>query len=188
MDMIGRTFRNDILQANVTMFKTIGVEPTALENGNVPLDLDVTPFDNSNTFKEGVSRTYKGYDGYAPMMVYISAEGYLSNTELREGKQHSQKRPPAFLRKTFDIAHQLTDKPLLVRVLFEHLEILVRIAVDKALPIFQRDVVQFAIRNGHTNDRLVAIGAIPLPRTTQTIAMGTAQLIGHSHPPLIHST
>lgn len=94
MDMIGRTFRNDILQANVTMFKTIGVEPTALENGNVPLDLDVTPFDNSNTFKEGVSRTYKGYDGYAPMMVYISAEGYLSNTELREGKQHSQKRPP----------------------------------------------------------------------------------------------
>ena len=81
--MIGRSLRNDILKANVTMFKTIGVEPTALESGNVPLDFDVTPFDNSKTFKEGVSRTYKGYDGYAPMMSYIGAEGYLANTELR---------------------------------------------------------------------------------------------------------
>ena len=71
MDMIGSSLRKDILQANITMFKTIGVEPTALENGNVPLDLDVTPFDNSKTFKEGVSRTYKGFDGYAPMMAYI---------------------------------------------------------------------------------------------------------------------
>ena len=96
MDIIGRSLRNDILRANVTMFKTIGVEPTALENGNVPLDFDVTPFDNSKSFKEGVSRTYKGYDGYAPMMGYIGAEGYLANTELREGKQHSQKGTPAF--------------------------------------------------------------------------------------------
>ena len=63
--MIGSSLRKDILQANVTMFKTIGVEPTALENGNVPLDLDVTPFDNSKMFKESVSRTYKGFDGSA---------------------------------------------------------------------------------------------------------------------------
>ena len=105
MDMIGSSLRKEILQANVTMFKTIGVEPTALENGNVPLDLDVTPFDNSKTFKEGVSRTYKGFDGYAPMM-----------TELREGKQHSQKGTPAFLRETLAMAHQLTEKPLLIRM------------------------------------------------------------------------
>ena len=59
---------------------------------------------------------YKGYDGHATMMAYIGGKGYLANTELREGKQHSQKRTPAFLRKTFDIAHQLTDKPLLVRM------------------------------------------------------------------------
>ena len=116
MDTIGSSLRKDILQANVTMFNTIGVEPTALENGNVPLDLDVTPFDNSKTFKEGVSRTYKGFDGYAPMMAYIGAEGYLANTELREGKQHSQNGTPAFLRDTLAIAHQLTDKPLLIRM------------------------------------------------------------------------
>ena len=58
MDMIGNGLRKEILQANITMFKTIGMEPTALEKGYVPLDLDVTPFDNSKTSKEGVSRTY----------------------------------------------------------------------------------------------------------------------------------
>ena len=82
MDAIGSSLREEILKANITMFKTIGVEPTALENGHVPLDMDVTPFDNSKTFKEGVSRTYKGFDGYAPMMAYIGSEGFLANTEL----------------------------------------------------------------------------------------------------------
>ena len=116
MDAIGSSLREDILQANITMFKTIGVEPTALENGHVPLDMDVTPFDNSKTFKEGVSRTYKGFDGYAPMMAYIGTEGFLVDTELREGKQHSQKGTPAFLRQTLTLARQLTSKPLLVRM------------------------------------------------------------------------
>ena len=116
MDMIGNGLRKEILQANITMFKTIGMEPTALEKGYVPLDLDVTPFDNSKTSKEGVSRTYKGFDGFAPMMAYIGAEGYLANTELREGKQHSQNGTPAFLRETLSISHQLTGRPLLVRM------------------------------------------------------------------------
>jgi hypothetical protein len=37
----------------------------------VPLDIDVSPFDNSKTKKEGVSRTYKGYDGFAPIFAYL---------------------------------------------------------------------------------------------------------------------
>ena len=73
--------RDDILQANVTMFHTLDIHPTPLENEKVPLDLDVTPFDNSKTMKEGVSRTYKGFDGYAPMMAYLGAEGYMVNTD-----------------------------------------------------------------------------------------------------------
>ena len=36
-----------------------------------PLDCDVSPFDNGKTQKEGVLRTYKGTDGYAPMMGYL---------------------------------------------------------------------------------------------------------------------
>ena len=52
--------------------------------GFVPVDIDVTPMDNSKSKKEGVSRTYKGFDGYAPMMAYIGTEGYAINFELRE--------------------------------------------------------------------------------------------------------
>lgn len=51
------------------------IVPSKLPNGYVPVDIDVTPFDNSKTRKEGVSRTYKGYDGYAPIMVYIGTGG-----------------------------------------------------------------------------------------------------------------
>lgn len=31
----------------------------------LPIDCDVSPFDNSKTKKEGVSRTYKNFDGYS---------------------------------------------------------------------------------------------------------------------------
>ena len=106
MDLIGSSLRNEILAANVTMFNTIGVRPSPLPCDLVPVDIDVTPCDNSKTSKEGVSRTYKGFDGYAPIMAYIGDEGFLVNTELREGKQHSQKGTPDFLRETLRLAHQ----------------------------------------------------------------------------------
>ena len=74
MDIIGRTLRDEILAANITMFNTIGAKPSSLPCGFVPVDIDVTPCDNSKTSKEGVSRTYKGFDGYAPIMAYIAAQ------------------------------------------------------------------------------------------------------------------
>ena len=116
MDLIGSTLRDEILAANVTMFNTIGVEPSPLPCDFVPVDIDVTPCDNSKTNKEGVSRTYKGFDGYAPIMAYIGTEGFLANTELREGKQHCQSNTPAFLRQTLSIGHRLTEKQLLIRM------------------------------------------------------------------------
>ncbi len=82
----------------------------------VPLDIDVTPFDNSKSHKEGVSRTYKGFDGYSPMIAYIGGEGYMVNVELRPGKQHCQNETPAFLRETLTLTRQLTDVPLLARL------------------------------------------------------------------------
>lgn len=45
---------------NVEMLLTNKIQPTALANGLVPVDIDVTPMDNSKSKKEGVSRTYKG--------------------------------------------------------------------------------------------------------------------------------
>ncbi|MCM1062349.1 MAG: IS1380 family transposase, partial [Eubacterium sp.] len=78
MDTIGQTMSSEILSDNESLFKACHVQPTPLKNGMVPLDIDVTPFDNSNSHKEGVSRTYKNYDGYAPIMAYIGTEGYIS--------------------------------------------------------------------------------------------------------------
>ena len=116
MDVIGDSMRNQILAENVEMLQTNGIVPSKLPNGFVPVDIDVTPFDNSKTNKQGVSRTYKGYDGYAPIMAYIGTEGYLINAELREGKQHCQCNTPDFLRQTISMCRQLTNEPLLIRL------------------------------------------------------------------------
>lgn len=116
MDDIGRSLRKQILEGNVDMFRSHEIAPSALRSGEVPVDIDVTPFDNSKTKKEGVSRTYKGYEGYAPIMAYIGTEGFLVNTELREGKQHCQKGTPAFLKETLRYSHEMTKEPLLIRM------------------------------------------------------------------------
>ncbi len=116
MDSVGASLRNEILEANVSMLDRCKIEPTALDCGKVAVDLDVTPMDNSGTKKERVSFTYKKFDGYAPMMAYIGTEGFLVNTELREGKQHCQNHTPEFLRETLHLSHKLTSRPLLIRM------------------------------------------------------------------------
>lgn len=116
MDDIGDSMRSTILQENVEMLLANNIHPSALSNGYVPVDIDVTPMDNSKSKKEGVSRTYKGFDGYAPMMAYIGTEGYAINFELREGKQHCKKRTVEFLQETIKLCKKLTDQPLLVRL------------------------------------------------------------------------
>ena len=114
MDDIGDSLRQTILEQNVEMLLANKIQPTALANGLVLVDIDVTPMDNSKSKKEGVSRTYKGFDGYAPMMAYIGTEGYAINFELREGKQHCQKGTVEFLLETIKLCHKMTDKPLLI--------------------------------------------------------------------------
>lgn len=116
MDDIGDSLRGLILDENIQMLLANKIQPGVLSNGFVPVDIDVTPMDNSKSGKEGVSRTYKGYDGYAPMMAYIGTEGYAINFELREGKQHCQNGTVAFLQETIKLCKKLTDKPLLIRL------------------------------------------------------------------------
>lgn len=116
MDDIGDSMRSTILHENVEMLLANNIHPSALSNGYVPVDIDVTAMDNSKSKKEGVSRTYKGFDGYAPMMAYIGTEGYAVNFELREGKQHCQNGTVAFLQETIKLCKKLTDQPLLVRL------------------------------------------------------------------------
>jgi hypothetical protein len=89
---------------------------TPLENGLMPLDCDVTPVDNSQSNREGVSRTYKGEDGYAPMAGYLVQEGYFLKPQLRPGRQHWQKGTPELLQGVLGHARQLTAAPLLLRL------------------------------------------------------------------------
>jgi hypothetical protein len=58
MDTHANAFRTLAENAAVGFVRNVGAPVTPLDNGLVPLDCDVTPFDNSKTHKEGVSRTY----------------------------------------------------------------------------------------------------------------------------------
>lgn len=116
MDDIGDSLRQKLLEENVDILLANHIQPSALPNGLVPVDIDVTPMDNSKSKKEGVSRTYKGFDGYAPIMAYIGTEGYAINFELRAGEQHCQKGTVEFLLETIRLCKKLTDKPLLIRL------------------------------------------------------------------------
>ena len=86
-----------------------------LPEGLVPLDVDVFPQDNSNTKKEVVSRTYKNYDGYAPMPAYLGKEGWRLEVEFQPGSQHSQNGFVDFITRMIADVKELTKQPLLVR-------------------------------------------------------------------------
>ena len=81
--VLGKSMNQQILGGNIDIFQSCNFELSVLENGCVPVDIDVSPFDNSGSHKAGVSRTYKNFDGYAPIFAYIRTEWYLCNAELR---------------------------------------------------------------------------------------------------------
>jgi hypothetical protein len=119
LDVVGSAFDTILKEESARLVSHMAPKITAVSTssgGFVPLDLDVSPFENSKTKKEGVSWTYKGFDGFAPIFAYVGREGYLVNMEFREGKQHCQHNTPAFLRESIRYAKQVTDQKLLVRM------------------------------------------------------------------------
>ena len=116
MDANAAAYKAVVEDAAIEFLRRSQARLTPLENGLMPLDCDVTPFDNSQSKKEGVSRTYKGDDGYAPMAGYLGQEGYCLELELRPGSQHCQKGTPEFLQRVLGRARQLTAAPLLLRL------------------------------------------------------------------------
>lgn len=99
----------------------VPLKPIILGSGEdihyyVPLDVDVSPFDNSGTKKEGVSYTYKGFNGYAPIFAYLGQEGYGLGVRLRPGSTHSQTGAPEFLTETIRNGQRVTMVRLLVRL------------------------------------------------------------------------
>jgi hypothetical protein len=96
---------------NVSLLNKVTITPIELLGRKyIPVDIDVSPFDNSGSKKEGVSWTYKNYDGYAPIFSYIGKEGFMLDCELRPGSQHSQKNTPQYLTHNLNLIKQLNIK------------------------------------------------------------------------------
>jgi len=98
-------------QASAVMVRSSAPALTpCLEHGGrrwVAMDMDVSVFDNGGTKKQGVGRTYKGCDGYAPKFAHLGEEGYMLDAELRVGEQHCQKGTVAFVRRAIGLAMEV---------------------------------------------------------------------------------
>lgn len=117
LDLMPNDVNNIIKEESVSLLNRSDVKLSPCIDEYIPLDIDVSPFDNSNSKKEGVSYTYKKFMGYAPIMAYLGQnEGYLINTELREGKQHCQKNTPEFLEQSIKYSKKVTDDKICVRM------------------------------------------------------------------------
>jgi hypothetical protein len=108
LDSARGAFNDIILEESARVVGRIAPVITPCHGNLVAVDIDVSPFDNSGTKKEGVSWTYKKVDGYAPIFGYVGEEGYLANLALRPGSDHSQKGTDAFLRRTLRYARLMS--------------------------------------------------------------------------------
>lgn len=101
---------------NSKLLKRFGELETISGTDMIPVDFDVTPMDNSNSHKQGVSNTYKQVAGFAPMMTYIGGTGYMLNNQFREGKAHSNcQGTKEYIKETLDMARSITSATLLAR-------------------------------------------------------------------------
>ncbi|MFN0316643.1 MAG: IS1380 family transposase, partial [Burkholderiales bacterium] len=116
LDELGDGARGVVDELGVPLLKAGGAPVSALGSGHVAVDIDVFPMDNSATRKQGVGRTYAGYDGYAPIAAYLGEEGWCLGLELRPGTQHSAKDTPAFVTRCLKRARGLSALPLLLRM------------------------------------------------------------------------
>ena len=71
---------------------------------------------NSGSNRENVSRTYKGCDGFAPIMSNLGTEGWLAHHEFRPGIQHCQKGTPEFLKRNAQLLNKLNLKHPVLKV------------------------------------------------------------------------
>ena len=119
LDVVGDAFDGIIKEESAMLIRTTAPDIKGVSTSDgvmIPLDIDVSPFDNSKTNKEGVSRTYKGQDGFAPIFAYLGRDGYLVNLEMREGKQHCQNGTVEFLSESIKYSKSITDEVILVRL------------------------------------------------------------------------
>ena len=116
LDSAKGAFNDILLEESARVVRRLAPTITPSHGKLIVIDIDVSPFDNSETNKEGVGWTYKKFNGYAPIFAYVGEEGYLANLELRPGSDHCQKGTKEFLKDTLHYARMMTDAPFLVRM------------------------------------------------------------------------
>lgn len=164
-------------ECSAKILKNGGACLTALDTGHIPLDADVFPMDNSDTKKEGVSRTYKGKDGYAPIAAYLGLEGWCLDLELRPGSQHSQQGFVPFMQRVINKARRLTGKRLLVRLDSAHDAVETRVLLRNAPKVSY--ILKWNPRREDTSDlvqRVFTEGSVTKPRPGKRIALMTMRV------------
>lgn len=116
LDQFAEVLRIIVDFSSVEFLKKAKAQLSPLSNGYMPLDLDVFTLDNSDTKKEGVSYTYRGFNGYAPIGAWLGLEGWCLEIEQRTGSQHAQEGFIPLLLRTIRKSRELTEVPLLVRL------------------------------------------------------------------------
>ena len=164
-----------IEDCSVAMLKNGKVPVTGLDTGHIPLDADVFPMDNSNTKKEGVSRTYHNTDGYAPIAAYLGLEGWCLEVELRPGSQHSQQGFIPYLERVIHRARTLVGKKrLLVRLDSAHDALETRVALHAQKQVSY--IIKWNPRREDTSaivTRAFEEGAVTEPRPGKKVALLT---------------
>ena len=124
-DQIARipSFKSTIFHESANLLRrckvtldSVQIAQDAYTRSLIPLDIDSSPFDHSKTKKEGVSRTYAGYDCYTPIFSYLGGQGFIINQELRTGSTHVQSGTVEFLQKTIEFAKIVIDHDVLLRM------------------------------------------------------------------------
>ena len=161
-----------VSRSSQSMLKQLSVKVSGYADGLVPLDVDVFPQDNSNTRKEGVSRTYKNFDGYAPIAAYLGMEGWCLEVELRPGSQHGQAGFVAFIQRVIKAAHVLIEQEILVRLDSAHDAVETREVLAAAEKV--RFIIKWNPRNSNElawRDRVFSEGTVTTPRSGKRVGL-----------------
>jgi hypothetical protein len=116
MDDEAMAYARALDEANICFLERTGASVSPIWTGHVPLDMDLFPQDNSGTKKEGVSYTYKGYDGYGVMAAYLGTEGWNLACDLKPGSENGQLGFGFVLDRVLPSARRMTGLPLLLRL------------------------------------------------------------------------
>ena len=161
-----------VSRSSQSMLKQLSVKVSGYADGLVSLDVDVFPQDNSNTRKEGVSRTYKNFDGYAPIAAYLGMEGWCLEVELRPGSQHGQAGFVAFIQRVIKAAHVLIEQEILVRLDSAHDAVETREVFAAAEKV--RFIIKWNPRNSNElawRDRVFSEGTVTTPRSGKRVGL-----------------